>query len=117
MNQNSLITYGLFTMFLKAVSLDIALIMLNAPVFLIVAVTAIMYIPFFIDSPSFPTVLLHIYNFLRPILYIIALIVTIQGKQDAFAIAFYILFAIQLFSIIRNLLYSISVFYITIKNR
>ncbi len=102
MNENSASTYLVLNLFLKSLALAIPLIMINAPYFVIILVTLIMFLPAIIRSEAVMAVVAFIYTFARPILYIIALIVTFGGPQDFFAIAFYIISAIQAVFIVKN---------------
>ena len=108
MENSNMLKYSLFTMFLKSLSITIALIMLNTPVIVISIVTLIMFLPVLIGSIEFMGVILHLYNLTRPILYIIALIVTIASAQDVISIVFYVVMAVQVPSMIINLMHTIS---------
>lgn len=53
--------------------------------------------------PSLTTFYVFLYNIvLRPLVYVLALIVTIQGEQDTIAIIFYVVAGLQSFFIIKN---------------
>lgn len=93
---------------LLSLSLIIPLIMLESPIWLIGLVTFIMFSPLLFASLIYAAILYFSYDIIRPILYIWALVVTIQGKQDFFAVAFYILMALQAASIIKRLIGSVS---------
>ena len=101
--------YHIFQLFLMQLSISIPLIMLNAPLILILATTFLIFSPLFFGSLPYATVLFSAYDIIRPILYIWALIVTIGGRQDFFAIAFYVLFALQAISILKRLIGTIGI--------
>ena len=86
-----------------ALSLNIPLILIGAPFWILTLVTVVV----FATALSGSTLIAYIYRILhnillRPGLYIWALIVTIAGPQDIVAIGFYIVFACQLMNIISN---------------
>lgn len=95
-------TYTLIKNFLMSLSLTIALVMLNAPFWLISIATFFVFSPLFFGSFTYAALVQLVYDLGRPILYIWALVVTIQGKQDFFAIAFYILAALQIITILKR---------------
>lgn len=107
MGNNNMLKYSLFAMLLKSFSITIALIMLNTPILVISGVTLIMFLSVLIRSVVFMGVVLQLYNLVRPILYIIALIITIASAQDTVSIIFYILMAVQVPSMIINLIQTI----------
>ena len=94
--------YVYIQIFLMSISLTIALVMLNAPFWLISIVTLFLFSPLLFGSLLYASIVYIIYDIVRPILYIGALVVTIQGKQDFVAIAFYILAALQVINILRR---------------
>ena len=100
------INYILFLLSLNAFSLVIPLIILEAPIWVICVVTLFLFMPAILMSKLLFLVSLHLYNIARPILYVCGLIVAVQGKQDFFAIAFYILLGLQALSIIKNFIYT-----------
>ena len=110
MNENKIIKYALLTLFFKDLSISIPLIFLDVPLLIISIVSGIIILSVFIGSEVFSFVLLQIYNVARPIIYIIALIGTIKGTQDFIAIAFYIILAVQIPSMIKNLIFFFSSF-------
>ena len=101
--------YNIFQLFLMQLSISIALIMLDAPLFLITVATILVFSPMFFGSSTYATILFCSYDIIRAILYIWALIVTIGGEQDFFAIAFYILSGLQAISIIKRLIGTIGI--------
>jgi hypothetical protein len=112
-NENSF-NYAMRKLVLKSLSVSIPLIMLDAPFWVIPIVTAVVFVSALCGS----VVIAYAYRFLhniiiRPGLYIWALIVTISGEQDFVAIAFYIVFALQLKNIILSFVCEIY----TIVNR
>lgn len=108
MNDQKL-NYSIFQLFLMQLSISIALIMLDAPLFLITLATILVFSPLFFGSLTYATFLFCAYDIIRPILYIWALAITIGGKQDFFAIAFYILSGVQAISIIKRLIGTICI--------
>jgi hypothetical protein len=101
--------YSIFQLFLMQLSISIALIMLDAPLFIIIATPVIMFSPLFLGSLTYATILFCLYDIIRPILYISALVVTIGGKQDFFAIAFYVIFGLQAITIVKRLIGTICI--------
>ena len=107
----------LFTMVLMSISLTLPLIMLDAPFGIILVATTIIFLPCILmfvppleDLTSISYIIIwHLYNIVRPILYICGLVVTIQGTQDFFAIAFYILMGLQSMNIIKNFIGTIII--------
>lgn len=115
MKENREINYGLFMAFWYSLSLAIPLIVIGVPMWVISAVSLVIFSPFFIPSdwPAIIVIALHTL-ILRPGLYIWALVVAINGPQDFVAIAFYIVAALQAISIVKNFLfYLISLFNIS----
>lgn len=101
---------------LKALSLSIPLIMLNAPTWLIIATILLVFAPFVFASSTFYLVTYNLYHIARPFLYIWAVIVTAQGEQDFIAIAFYIATGIQAYSILKNLFLEIVTLFLMFKD-
>lgn len=102
---NNELKYSLFQLFLMQFSLTLPLIMMNAPLWLIIAIPIlIIYLPWKTQSLSLHIILFSLYDIVRPILYVWGIIVTAQGEQDFFAIAFYIIAGLQAFSIIKRLI-------------
>lgn len=99
-----------------SVSLTIALIMLNVPSLLISIVAFLVVSPLIFNSETWFLLVFHAYNVVRPILYVWATVVTIQGKQDFLAIAFYILAALQVISIIKNFLFTVVLIFTLFKS-
>ncbi len=107
--QTNKLRYARFIIFLRETSIYIALIMLHTPPLLIFIILLLSSLIMIMPSLVAQFIIQHVYNFVRPILYVWALIITIGGKQDVFAILFYILSGVQAISIIKNLFYSILV--------
>ena len=110
MNENNLAKYATFTLFFKAMSLSIPLILLDIPFGIISIISGIIILSAFLGSEILMFIILLLYNIARPIIYSVALVNTIKGPQDFIAIAFYIILAVQIPSIIKNLIFSISSF-------
>lgn len=96
---------------LMSVSLTIALAMLNAPYLLISIVAFLVVSPLIFHSNVWATLILTAYNIVRPIFYVWATVVTVQGKQDFLAIAFYVLAVLQVISIIKNLIGTVMIIF------
>jgi hypothetical protein len=96
--------YIYIIIFLRSLSLILPLIMLDTPIWLICIVTFILFSPLLFGSLLYTGILYCLYDIVRPILYICGLVVTIQGKQDFFAIAFYVLMGLQIVNIIKRFL-------------
>ena len=109
--------YLLFKHFLMELSLSISLIMLNAPLWLIIVATFLVFSPLLFNSLTYATFLYCAYDIARPILYIWAIVVTIQGKQDFIAIAFYILAGLQIASIVKKLIGTIGIIVIALSEK
>lgn len=109
--------YNIFMLFLMELSLSIALIMLNAPLWIIIVATFLIFSPLLFGSIAYAAVIFCTYDILRPILYIWAFVVTVQGKQDFFAIAFYILATLQIFSIVKRFIGTIGIILIALTDR
>lgn len=109
--------YIIFRLFLMELSLGIALIMLNAPLWLILVATFLIFSPMFFGSLTYATIVYSAYDIVRPILYIWAVVATIQGKQDFFAIAFYIIAGLQVISIVKRFIGTISIIIVALVER
>ena len=109
--------YTLFQLFLMSLSLTIALIMLNAPIWVITVATLLVFSPCFFRSLAYSAFLFCTYDILRPIIYVCALVVTAQGKQDFFAIAFYVLAALQLISILKRFIGTVCIIVLALFDR
>ena len=107
----------LFQLFLMELSLGIPLIMLDAPLWLILMATFLIFTPMLFGSFTYATILYCSYDVIRPILYIWALVVTILGVQDLFAIAFYILAGLQALSIVKRFIGTIGIIIIALTER
>lgn len=95
--------YMIWTLLLMSFSLTIALIMIDAPTWVISVVAASVFVSALCGNVVVAYIYRAIYNILlRPGLYIWATIVTIMGEQDWIAIAFYIALALQLVNIIKK---------------
>ena len=114
---NSRENFAVFQIFLMELSLTIPLVMLDAPIWIIFVATFLMFSPLLLGSFTYAAILYSSYDFVRPILYIWALVVTIGGKQDFFAITFYVLFGLQLLSIVKRLIGTIGIIIIAITDR
>lgn len=106
--------YLLSQLFLMQLSLILPLIMLDAPMLLILAVPLLVFSPLLFNSTPYATIVFCAYDIIRPILYIWALVVTIGGKQDFFAIAFYIIAALQIMSIAKRFIGTIGLIVIAL---
>ena len=95
-------------------SVTLPLLMLNAPVWVMTIVDLIILSPMLLWSVKLTKIIPYAYFVLNPIIYIFALVVTIQGKQDFFAITFYILMGLQTPKMITNLIGTILILYHTI---
>ena len=109
--------YGLFQLFLMSASLNLPLIMLNAPTWLLFVTIFFIFSPIIFVKDWLIYLVLHLYNIVRVILYIWAIIVTIQGQQDFVAIAFYIITALQAANIIKNFIFTIWITILTINGK
>lgn len=117
MGNNNSFGYLIFHHTLMYISLAIPLAILPVPLWVTLAVPALAYLPIIMISPTVFGIVHLLYSLLlRPGLYIWALVFTIGGKQDFIAIAFYILFALQLWSIIKNFMHTLLTAISTIKN-
>ena len=97
-------------------SLTLPLLMLDAPVWLMTIVNLIILSPWLFESKGLSMIVPFAYYIIKPVLYIWALVITILGVQDFFAIAFYILMAIQTPRMIKNFIGSISIIIIALTN-
>lgn len=94
------------------------MVMLNAPTLLISIAAFLVVSPLIFYSDVWAFLILTAYNIVRPILYVWATVVTVQGKQDFLAIAFYILAVLQVISIIKNLIGTVAIIFTSLfKNR
>ena len=93
------------------ISITIPLLMLDAPIWLMVVVDLIILSPMLFWSRSLSVIVPYAYYIIKPILYVWALVVTILGVQDFFAIAFYILMALQTPNMIKNFIGTILIIY------
>lgn len=89
----------------KAFSLSLALMALGVRGIGPIVSFLLLFAP--IIWPNAMIIILWIYDFVRPVLYIAALVNVICGVQDFIAIAFYVIFAIQIPSMIKNLICTI----------
>lgn len=94
-----------------ALSLTLPLLMLDAPIWLMTVVDIIILSPMLFWSQSLAVIVPRAYYLIKPILYIWALVVTILGAQDFFAIAFYILMGLQIPKMIMNFIGTIISIY------
>lgn len=94
-----------------ALSLTLPLLMLDAPVWLMTIVDLIILSPLLFWSIKLSVLIPYSYYIIKPFLYVWALVVTILGVQDFFAIAFYILMAIQTPKMITNFIGTILIIY------
>lgn len=100
----------LLNQFLMSLSLTYPLIMLETPFLLILAEITLIFLPSILillsESEWLPIlsfyIVYHLYNIIRPILYVCGLVATIQGQQDFVAVAFYILMGLQAVNIIKR---------------
>lgn len=108
---NKIFRYLLISSFLRAISLSIPLIMIYVNTDISLPLTLLSFIPFLqilIHSENFVLFIEFVYNVvLRPVVYIIALITTIQANQDFISIIFYALFALQIINIIKHFLFGL----------
>lgn len=95
-------------------SVTLPLLMLNAPVWLMTVVDLIILSPMLLWSEKLTRIVPFAYYIINPILYVWALVVTILGVQDFFAIAFYILMGLQTPKMIKNFIGTILIIYYTI---
>ena len=99
--------YGRYTNsrgFWASVSLAIALIVMEAPSWVMLLTTLFVFLPCIFNSDGIFLTVFFTYSFARPVLYVFALISAIKGPQDFVAIAFYVVAAIQVLSMVRNII-------------
>lgn len=95
-------SYTVLKYFVMQITLAFALVMIDAPLWLILLVTPLVYLPLLSKSIFLVLGVCTVYSLVKLPLYIWAFIVTVQGDQDVFAIIFYIVAVIQLFSMIKD---------------
>ena len=95
-------------------SITLPLLMLDTPIWLMTATDLIILSPMLFWSQRLSVIVPYAYYIIKPILYTVALVVTIIGVQDFFSIAFYILMAIQTPKMIMNFIGTILIVYYTI---
>lgn len=110
-NQDNYIKTMLITLLPMVLSITLPLLMLNAPIWLMVVVDLIILSPMLFVSLKLSVIVPYAYYIIKPILYIWALVVTILGVQDFFAIAFYILMGIQVPKMLMNFVGTILIIY------
>ena len=115
-NQERPLKYILFKLCLMQLSLMLPLIMMDTPILIIIIVTTLVFLPLLLGSLWMSIILSCLYDIVRPILYIIGIIITIQGQQDFFAIAFYILTALQSINIVKKLFGTICMIILALTN-
>ena len=113
MNEQNFTKQMLSILIPMVLSITLPLLMLNTPVWLMVIVDLIILSPMLLCSKTLTVIVPYAYYIIKPILYVWALVVTILGVQDFFAIAFYILMAIQTPRMIRNFIGTILIIYTT----
>lgn len=96
-------------------SVTLPLLMLNAPVWVMTLADLIILSPMLFWSVKLTKIIPFTYYILNPIIYIVALVITIMGKQDFFAITFYVLMGIQTPKMIKNFIGTILIIYYTIS--
>lgn len=105
MKENNSLNFMLLHLFLMALSLNIPLIIIGAPGWVLTLVVIIVFASGLSGSVGFSYIYRTIHNILlRPGFYIWALIVAVAGEQDIISIAFYVILVCQLKSIICNLI-------------
>lgn len=110
-------TFNYIQIFLLSLSLTLPLIMVNTPVWLIAIVTFIMFSPALFGSVLYAVILYCLYDIIRPILYVWGLVVAIQGKQDFFTVAFYILVILQAVDILKRFIGTVSGLILALTNK
>lgn len=111
------IKHLLFKFFLMDISITLPLIMMEAPSWLITLLVPILiFSPMFVKSPYYVALYTLIYNFGRPILYACGLAATIGGVQDAVAVVFYVITAVQSINIIKKLIETIIILIYNFRN-
>lgn len=106
--------YLSFQLILMGLSINLPLIMIDAPIWLMTVTVLIILSPMLFWSQRLSVIVPYAYYIIKPILYTVALVVTIIGVQDFFSIAFYILMAIQTPMMIMNFIGTILIVYYTI---
>ncbi|MBR4087531.1 MAG: hypothetical protein IKK30_06745 [Clostridia bacterium] len=105
---NKVQNYSFLICMLRSLSIAMALIMLDTPMFIISIITLLVFSPALFPNLVWLMIYEILYSLARPVLYIWALVITIGGEQDVVAIIFYILFAVQIFSMIKNLIFTLA---------
>lgn len=99
-------------------SITIPLLMLETPVWVMTVVDLIILSPMLFVSLKLSIIVPYAYYIINPIVYAWALVVTILGVQDFFAIAFYILLGIQTPRMIKNFIGTICIIIVALtKNK
>ena len=111
MNEQNYTKRMLWLLMPMVLSITLPLLMLNAPVWLMVVVDLIILSPWILVSLKLSVIIPYTYYIIKPLLYVWALVVTILGVQDFFAIAFYILMGIQTPRMIKNFIGTILIIY------
>ena len=109
--------YPFLVSFLMTLSLIFPLAIIGAPSWLFFVVSLLVFLPYIVRIPELILIIGYAYYVIKPILYIWALVVTIQGKQDFIAIVFYILFALQIFPMVKNLIGTIWILVLAFKHK
>lgn len=107
-NENKLLRR---TFFWRSISLSIPLILIGLEFGLhyMYLLSLVAFIPLLYYSEVLFLIEEFIYNvLLRPGLYIIALVITVSGKQDIVSVIFYVLAGLQAFNIIKYLFFYIA---------
>lgn len=111
-NNNGSDKYLLRRYFWQSLSITLPLIMIGLSLDLsmwICLLPSIIYLPLIIRSVALFGLIEHTYNLIaRPGLYIWGLVLTIQGEQDYIAIVFYILTGLQIISIVKWFVFSVT---------
>ncbi len=115
--QNQSNNYLYIKILLMSVSLTIALVMLDANLLIISAITFLLFSPLMFLSVAWGTIVYTVYDIVRPILYIWALVVTIKGEQDFIAMAFYILAILQAINIAKRFIGTLIVMFGNLTKR
>lgn len=111
MNEQNYTKRMLWLLMPMVLSITLPLLMLDTPIWLMVIVDLIILSPWIFTSLKLSVIVPYTYYIIKPLLYIWALVVTILGKQDFFAIAFYILMGIQTPRMIKNFIGTILIIY------
>ena len=93
------------------ISITLPLLMLDAPIWLMTLIDLMILSPMLLWSVKLTVIVPYAYYIVKPILYVWALIVTILGVQDFWAIAFYILMGIQIPKMLMNFIGTILIIY------